>query len=150
MKNRGSWHGRFQQRGLRFTEPRRMILDVLSGTNEHLSAEDIYMRVHQQYPIMGLTTVYRTLDILEKMGVIAKFYFGDGRKRYELVQNSQKPGHHHHMVCINCKQIIDYDDFVEEEVDLLKKVETALARKHRFQITGHVIQFYGLCDECQR
>jgi Fur family ferric uptake transcriptional regulator len=150
MKNRGLWHGRFQQRGLRFTEPRRMILDVLSGTNEHLSAEDIYIRVHQQYPIMGLTTVYRTLDVLEKMGVIAKFYFGDGRNRYELVQNSQKPGHHHHMVCINCKQIIDYDDFVEEEVDLLKKVETALTRKHGFQITGHVIQFYGLCTGCQR
>lgn len=150
MKTRGTWHCRFQQRGLRFTEPRRMILDVLSGTKEHLSAEDIFIRVHQQYPIMGLTTVYRTLELLEKMGVITKFYFGDGRHRYELIQNSQKPGHHHHMVCVNCKQIIDYDDFVEEEVELLKKVETALAQKHRFHITGHVIQFYGLCNECMR
>ncbi len=150
MQGKGTWYGRFRQRGLRFTEPRRMILDVLSGTSKHLSAEDIYMQIHQQYPIMGLTTVYRTLDLLEKMGIIAKFHFGDGRSRYELVRNHQKPGHHHHMVCTNCKQIIDYDDFVEEEVDLLKKVEIALAHKHGFQITGHVIQFYGLCNRCHR
>ncbi|GAB4366464.1 MAG: transcriptional repressor [Calditrichia bacterium] len=142
------WHGRFRQRGLRFTEPRRMILDVLSDTHEHLSAEEIYMRVHQIYPNVGLTTVYRNLDLLERMGVVAKFQFGDGRSRYELVKNPQKPGHHHHLVCIQCKKIIDYDDFVNEEIELLEKVEQALSQKHGFQIYGHVVQFYGVCGNC--
>jgi Fur family ferric uptake transcriptional regulator len=143
------WHGRFHRHGLRFTEPRRMILDVLSSTSDHLSAEDIYMHVHKMYPNVGLTTVYRTLDILEKMAIITKFQFGDGRNRYELIKSPQKPGHHHHLVCNNCKRIIDYDDFVEEEVILLKKVEKALSRKYSFQINGHVVQFYGVCQNCQ-
>lgn len=147
--NEHNWHRRFRNRGLRFTEPRRMILDVLGGTKEHLSAEDIYVRVHREYPNVGLTTVYRNLDLLERMGIIAKFQFGDGRSRFELVRSAQKPGHHHHLVCANCKKIIDYDDFVEEEIELLNKVENVLSNRHGFRITGHVIQFYGLCKSCQ-
>ncbi|OPX33745.1 hypothetical protein B1H10_05175 [candidate division KSB1 bacterium 4484_188] len=100
--------GRFRGRGLRFTEPRRAILDVLSTTTDHLSAEDIYLAVHGDYPGIGLTTVYRTLELLIEMGLVYRFQFGDGRNRYELIQNRLKPGHHHHLVCINCKKIIDY------------------------------------------
>lgn len=147
--NPPGWHGRFHGRGLRFTEPRRAILDVLSTTIDHLSAEDIYLAVHSDYPGIGLTTVYRTLELLIEMGLVYRFQFGDGRNRYELIQNAQKPGHHHHLVCINCRKIIDYDDFVDEEVELLKKVEKALSEKYNFQITNHVIQFYGICKDCQ-
>ncbi len=148
--NNPEWHSRFRQQGLRITEPRRVILDVLNGTTEHYSAEEIYMKVHKTYPNIGLTTVYRNLEVLEQMGIITKFHFGDRRSRYELIQSPQKPRHHHHLVCTSCKQIIDYDDFVDEEIELLKKVERALADKHNFHITGHVIQFYGLCNNCQK
>lgn len=148
-RNNSKWYGWFRQKGLRMTEPRKMILDVLNDTSDHLSAEDLYMRVHKVYPKAGLTTVYRTMDLLEKIGIITKFQFGDGRSRYELVQSPQKPGHHHHLVCTDCKRIIDYDDFVEEEVELLKKVEQSLSEKHGFQINGHVIQFYGQCQDCR-
>ncbi|MBN2365347.1 MAG: transcriptional repressor [Calditrichaeota bacterium] len=149
-KSKMEWHGRFRGRGLRFTIPRRLILETLSSTIDHLSAEEIYIRVHRKYPNVGLTTVYRTLDLLERMGIISRFQFGDGRSRFELVQSSTKAGHHHHLVCTSCKQVIDYDDFVEEEVELLKKVEKALAKKHGFEINGHVIQFYGVCNNCQK
>ncbi len=147
-QNKSHWHGKFNEAGLRFTEPRRMILDVLSSTDEHPSAEDLYMRVLENYPNVGLTTVYRNLDLLEKMGIIARFQFGDGRSRYELIQSPQKPGHHHHLVCVNCKKIIDYDDFVNEEIELLREVEAALSDRYGFKITGHVIQFYGQCNRC--
>ncbi len=143
------WPKRFRRRGLRFTEPRRLILDILNGTNEHLSAEEIYLAVHKKYPGIGLTTVYRTLDLLVEMGLVHQFQFGDGRSRYELIHNPGKPGHHHHLVCSRCKRIIDYDDFVEEEVELIRKVEEALAKKHDFSIEGHLIQFYGICRECR-
>ena len=148
--NNPDWRQSFRQRGLRITEPRKAILDVLSNTADHLSAEEIFGKVHQIYPNIGLTTVYRNLDLLEEMGIIAKFHFGDGRSRYELVQSPQKPGHHHHLVCTGCKQIIDYDDFVDEEVELLKKVEQVLSNTHNFQITGHIIQFYGVCNSCRK
>ncbi len=143
------WHRRFRHRGLRFTEPRRLILDILNRTNDHLSAEEIYLAVHKIYPGIGLTTVYRTLELLMEMGLVHQFQFGDGRSRYELIHNPGKPGHHHHLVCTRCKRVIDYDDFVEEEVELIRKVEEALAQKHNFSISGHFIQFFGLCSECR-
>jgi Fur family ferric uptake transcriptional regulator len=145
-----SWQGRFKKQGLRFTEPRRIIMDILSNTTEHPSAEEIYMAVHKIYPSIGLTTVYRNLELLENMGFIYKFQFGDGRSRYEFIQSAQKPGHHHHLVCTNCNLIIDYDDFVEDEVDLLNKVKKELSKKYKFKISAHMIQFYGLCKKCCR
>jgi Fur family transcriptional regulator, ferric uptake regulator len=143
-------HGRFRKRQLRVTKPRKIIVDVLGATKRHLSAEEVYLRVHKAYPTIGLTTVYRTLDLLEEMGIVAKLQFGDGRSRYELKENPKKPGHHHHLVCTSCKRIIEYDDFVDEEVSLIRKVERELSRKHGFHITGHVIQFQGVCTSCQK
>ena len=143
-------HTSFRKKRLRITEPRRIIMDVLAGTKEHVSAEEVYMQVHNAYPNVGLTTVYRTLDLLEEMGVVVKLNFGDGRSRYELIESLTKPGHHHHLVCTICKRVIDYDDFVDEEVELLKKVERELSKKHGFQIMGHVIQFFGKCSRCKK
>lgn len=143
-------HQRFRKQRLRVTKPRRIIIDVLGATKQHLSAEEVYLRVHKAYPNIGLTTVYRTLDLLEEMGVIVKLQFGDGRSRYELMENPKKPGHHHHLVCTSCKRIIEYDDFVDEEVGLIRKVEKQLSRRHGFQITGHVIQFHGVCSSCRK
>jgi Fur family transcriptional regulator, ferric uptake regulator len=143
-------HTKFRERGFRFTVPRRAIYEVMKNTSKHLSAEEIYLKVHQNYPRIGLTTVYRNLEVMERMGVVAKSHFGDGRHRYELIQSSQKPDHHHHLVCTGCKRVIDYDDFVDEEVKLLKKVEQALAQKYSYIISGHIIQFYGLCKACNK
>jgi Fur family ferric uptake transcriptional regulator len=102
------------------------------------------------YPAIGLTTVYRTLDLLVQVGVVFKFDFGDGRARYELLDHFSKKAHHHHLICTSCKTIIDYDDFVHEELDLIQKTENALSERHNFQISGHMMQFYGLCDECRK
>jgi len=143
-------HGKFKGCGYRMTMPRQIILDVLSGTTEHLSAEDIYHKVHSAYPSIGLTTVYRTLELLVHTSLIHKFDFGDGRARYELVEGSQNTGHHHHLVCTGCGSIIDYTDFIHEEIELLKKTEKGLSKKYNFRITNHLIQFYGLCERCQK
>lgn len=143
-------HGKFKGCGYRLTMPRQTILDVLSGTTEHLSAEDIYHKVHSAYPSIGLTTVYRTLELLVHAGLIHKFDFGDGRARYELVEDSKNTGHHHHLVCTQCGSIIDYDDFIVEEIELLKKTENGLSKKYNFEITDHLMQFCGLCARCQK
>ena len=143
-------HGKFKGCGYRMTMPRQIILDVLSRTVDHLSAEDVYHKVHGSYPSIGLTTVYRTLELLVRAGLIHKFDFGDGRARYELAQGSEKPGHHHHLICTGCGNIIDYADFIDEEIELLKKTEKGLSKKYNFKITNHLIQFYGLCAKCQQ
>ena len=143
------WHGRFRGCGYRITVGRQAILDVLNRSDKHLSTEDIYIKVHSAYPAIGLTTVYRTLEILVNMGLVFKFDFGDGRARYELAEGSRAK-HHHHLVCTNCNRVIDYADFIDDEVELLQKTEKGLSKKYNFKITSHLIQFYGLCDKCAK
>lgn len=141
--------GKFKGCGYRLTIPRQAILDVLSKTSKHLSAEDIYIEVHKVYPAIGLTTVYRTLELLVQTGLVFKFDFGDGRARFELTEGPKSIGHHHHLVCTSCRRIIDYTDFIDEEIELLKRTERGLSKKYNFKITNHLIQFYGICDKCQ-
>ena len=144
------WQGRFSGFGYRVTVPRRAIINVLNGAQKLLSAEDIYILVRKVYPNIGFTTVYRTLDLLGQAGLVAKFDFGDGRARYELSPGPGGKKHHHHLVCIDCGRVIDYDGFEQEEKEFLDKVETALSKKFNFKITRHLIQFYGLCGNCRR
>ncbi|NWF75626.1 MAG: transcriptional repressor [Nitrospirae bacterium] len=141
--------GKFRGCGYRLTMPRQIILDVLSKTTDHLSAEEIYMTVHKVYPAIGLTTVYRTLELLVQMGLVFKFDFGDGRARYELSEGPKSIGHHHHLICTGCRRIIDYTDFIDEEIELLKRTEKGLSKKYNFKISNHLIQFYGLCEKCK-
>ena len=143
------WGRRFRGCGYRMTVPRQAILDVLLGTDKHLSAEDIYMKVHKMYPHVGLTTVYRTLELLTDMGVVLKYDFGDGRARFELMEGPEKE-HHHHLICVNCKRVINYTEFIDEEMEFLKRAEKGLSKKYNFAIKSHLIQFYGLCDKCRK
>lgn len=144
-----NWRRRFKGHGYRITIPRSLIIDVLHRTNKHLSAEDVYMEVHKLCPQVGLTTVYRTLELLTEMGVLFKFDFGDKRARYELVEDP-KGEHHHHLICTRCKRVINYSEFLDEELEFLKRAEKGLAKKYNFDITNHVIQFYGICDKCAK
>lgn len=142
------WQGKFRGCGYRITLGRQAILDVLSMANKHLSVEDIYMKVHPKYPKIGLTTIYRTLDILANVGLLHKFDFGDGRARFELAEGLKGAHHHHHLICTGCNRVIDYTDFIDEEIELLRQTEKCLSKKYDFKITNHLIQFYGLCDKC--
>ena len=144
------WGNRFRGCGYRITVARQAILEVLSRTSKHLSAEDIYFAVHRDYPNIGLTTVYRTLELLVQLGFIFKFDFGDGRARYELTEGPEKKQHHHHLICTKCRRIINYTDFIDDEIELLKRTEKGLSRKYNFEIKEHLIQFYGLCDRCRQ
>ncbi|MDP8262507.1 MAG: transcriptional repressor [Candidatus Ancaeobacter aquaticus] len=148
-KTSDQWHGKMRGGGFRLTIPRQGILDILGNASEHLSAEDIYLKVHRKHPTVGLTTVYRTLEMLVQLGIISKYDFGDGRARYEISERADGKEHHHHLVCSACGKVTDYTDFVDEEVQLLKKTEKGLSKKFNFKITSHVLQFYGLCEKCK-
>ncbi len=142
-------HNFFRGQGYRCTKARDLILNLLFNTSEHLSAEDIYIKIHKKHPDIGLTTVYRTLDLLSRIGVVRRFDFGDGRARFEMHQPVNKKGHHHHLICTGCNRVVDYDDFVEEEIELVKKTEQQISEKYGYRITDHLIQFYGVCSRCR-
>ncbi|MFA5356291.1 MAG: Fur family transcriptional regulator [Candidatus Omnitrophota bacterium] len=155
MRNRGAfgppwWHGKFRGCGYRLTSGREAILELLLRSEGHLSAEDIYVKIRPRYPNLGLTTIYRTLDLLAHIGIVSKLDFGDGRARYELAEGPKGARHHHHLVCTSCNKVIDYADFIDEEVELLNQTERGLEKRYNFKITNHIIQFYGLCQRCSR
>jgi Fur family ferric uptake transcriptional regulator len=113
-----------------------------------MSAKEIHASLYSLYPGIGLTTVYRTLELLHRLGFVQKTSARDGQSRYELRSRDQKD-HHHHLICTKCGRIIDYRDFVREELELVRKTEDALAKKHNFHIQDHNIEFLGLCEKCR-
>ena len=142
------WHGRFRGHGYKITTGRKIVLGILAKSEKHLSTEELYIKAHAINPAIGMTTIYRTLDILIKMRLVNKFDFGDGRARFELSEGSKGVRHHHHLVCTSCNKVIDYTDFIDEEVELLTRTEKGLTGKYNFKISRHLLQFYGLCEKC--
>lgn len=135
--------------GQRMTAPRQAIYQVLSEARGHLSADEIFMRVRGTMPGIGLATVYRNLELLRSGGHIRALDTGDGKARYELHHASGGPGHHHHLICRRCGRVIDYMDFEEDELSLVKKLEQHLSKKYKFQVNDHDINFYGVCLKCR-
>ena len=144
----GRWGYRLRGHGYKCTPGRELILEILESTDEHLSPEEIYSKVSSEYPEIGLTTVYRTLDMLINLGIVSKLDFGEGKSRYELSENHSNKKHHHHLVCNRCGKIIDYSEFMKEEIEFLNKIEKKLSKKYNFKINNHFIKFDGLCVEC--
>jgi len=135
--------------GRRLTEPRELVLNIVDKSDAHLSAEDVFRAVRKVNRGIGLTTVYRTLDLLVKMNLLSRYDFGDGRARYERIRGTKEENHHHHLVCTSCNRVVNYRDFIDEEVELLKKTEKGLSAKFNFKIKDHLIQYYGLCEKCR-
>ena len=148
MRGRHKFRHRFEGHVSRWTMPREAILEFLSQSSKHMSAKEIYASLYDKYPGIGLTTVYRTLDLLARMGIVTKLALGDGQSRYEL-KSSEKEEHHHHLVCTRCGTIIDYSEFLDEELRLVRKTEERLAEKYNFEILDHNIEFLGICAKCR-
>jgi len=130
-----------QKKGLKRTSQRDLILDTFLRTEEHLSSEDLYRLVQKQDPTIGQTTVYRTLKLLTEAGLAREVRFGDGITHYE---HNYKHQHHDHMICSGCGRIIEF--FSAE----LEAIQDAMAAKHRFQVTQHLLRIIGVCAECRR
>ena len=136
------------EHGLRMTAAREAILDVVSKIREHATVEEIYLATHKKYPKIGLTTVYRTLEVLVKMGFVQKIDFGEGKSRYELGDVSGERAHHHHIVCTQCGKIINYSDFSDNEREVICDLQKELEKKYCVKIMHHSVQYYGECDQC--
>ena len=130
-----------QKKGLKRTAQRDLILDVFLHTEGHMSGEDLYRLVSEKDSTVGQTTVYRTLRLLTDAGLAREVRFGDGRAHYE---HNYKHQHHDHMICSGCGKIIE---FYSPELEAL---QDAMAAKHKFELTSHLLRMIGVCADCRR
>jgi Fur family transcriptional regulator, ferric uptake regulator len=131
---------RLQEKGYRLTPQRLMILSAMEESHEHISAEEIYAQVVARYPHVNISTVYRTLELLKKLGMVYEIDLGEGRIRY----HAEESGHHHHLVCQDCGQVIDIKEAS------LSSLRDILLRDYNFQAELKHVAIFGLCEKCRQ
>ena len=122
------------------TGPREAVLAVLRRHDHPLSIKEVFALLDDQP--CDLATVYRSMHLLEEMEVVARFDFGDGVARYELVTEGDD-GHHHHLICTGCAVVIELEDCFPREL------EERIATHNGFKAVTHRLEFFGLCPGCQ-
>ncbi len=126
------------EKGYRLTPQRMMILSAIEDSNDHISADEIYAQVVAEYPYVNISTVYRTLELLKRLGLVTETDLGGGRVRYHPAGK----GHHHHLVCTECGAIIDLEEA------LLSSLESTLLREYEFAADLKHLAIFGRCAKC--
>jgi Fur family ferric uptake transcriptional regulator len=126
--------------GYRLTPQRLMILQAIEDATDHISADEIYAQVHSRYPQVNVSTIYRTLELLKELDLVTETDLGDGRVRYHCMGK----GHHHHLVCHSCGNIIDVDE------SLLDPLWAEIQNKYDFRVDMKHLAIFGRCSKCRQ
>jgi len=129
-----------RRKGYKITPSRRLLVKTIVESHEHLTPAAIFERARDEDPGVSLVTIYRTLEILQKLGFICEVHGGGSCRSYLLGQPAE---HHHHLICSGCGTVTDFTDCS------LGDLELELAHKTGFRISGHLLEFLGLCTSCQ-
>jgi len=131
-------------RGWRLTPQRETILHIFQNLPEgnHLSAEDLHNRLHEQGDPISLSTIYRTVKLMARMGILRELELAEGHKHYEL--NQPYPYHHHHLICVKCSKTIEFKS------DSILKVGSKTAQKEGYHLLDCQLSIHAICPQCQR
>ena len=124
----------------RITPQRLAVLRILSVSEDHPSAEQIYEKVKTEFPTTSLATVYKTIALLKELNEVLELGFPDTGNRYD----GGKPFPHPHVICVKCRKIVD------PELISLEELTKEMSKKTGFRILSHRLDFFGLCQECQK
>lgn len=130
-----------QEKGLKNTAQRYIILEVFLKQKKHISSDDLYELVRAKYPKIGRATVFRTIKIIAAAGLANQIRNQDGVVLYE---NNFHKEHHDHMICSNCGKIIEFEN---KEIE---KLQEKIAKQYNFKLQEHIFKLLGLCKECQK
>lgn len=128
-----------KKNGFKLTPQRRLILDIIHDAHGHLTAEEILDYVQARVPGVNKSTIYRTLELLESLGCVVKSELKD-----RFVFHHAEEGHHHHLVCRECGQMLDCDE------SLFSTIAKELQKQYGFQADFRHTVISGICDECRR
>ena len=127
---------RCESLGIRLTEQRRAVVQVLDESSDHPNVAELHERSLQIDPHISIATVYRAVKLLEEVGLLEKHDFGDGLARYEDAERD----HHDHLIDISSRRVIE---FVDEEIE---ELQVKIARRLGFELRGHRMELYGIPD----
>lgn len=131
---------RLRDAGYKVTGARQTVLQVLEQSRGHITSADILERVNRIDPSIGRASVFRTLDLLSRLCIIRPVYIENNMTpNYVLLPD----GHHHHLICMNCSRTIEVHECGLDEV--IRELE----QRQGVQVTGHLVEFYGLCEQCR-
>ena len=131
---------KLRSKARKLTGPRQAILELLSRQSHPLSNKEIFLGLAPGQ--CDLATVYRSMHLLETMGLVKRYELGDGLARFELAREG-KDGHHHHLVCVRCSGVIELDEC------FMREVEERIAARNGFKAITHRLEFFGVCPTCQ-
>ena len=126
--------------GMRVTHQRALIMEIIRKGRGHLDADEIYRRAREKESRLSLSTVYRTLQMLKKLGLVEELHFVEEHHHYEVKPSAE----HHHLVCLGCGRVIEF--YYPLSRYLRKKVPEA----KDFDITETEIRMTGYCAKCRR
>lgn len=116
------------------------MLENRSGSDRHLTAEEVYKSLLSEGEEIGLATVYRVLTQFEAAGLVKRHHFEGGNSIFELNRGE----HHDHIVCVKCGRVEEFSD------DVIERRQTEIAQEKHFKLTGHSLCLYGVCIDCQK
>ena len=138
MAHKYPFENEIRNLGLKVTGPRLKILSIFEESrSRHLSAEDVYQALKTKSSEVGMATVYRALSNFEKVGILVKSTFEDGKAVFEINHGR----HHDHLICMECGEV---EEFVDEEIERRQK---QIAIKKGFTLKNHSLALYGSCNK---
>ncbi|MFK7928287.1 MAG: Fur family transcriptional regulator [Myxococcota bacterium] len=123
------------EQGLKFTRQRKAIAEVVFGSDEHLTLNQILDRARGQHASVGYATVYRTMKLLSESGLATEHRFDDGQARYERSDDD----HHDHIICSQCGRIIEFEDHE------IERRQNRIAKQLGFKVVSHRHEIYADC-----
>jgi Fe2+ or Zn2+ uptake regulation protein len=127
-----------RQRGSRATPSRRFLLEALYATDQHLTADELAAGVHERSPEVHLSTIYRNLDELQRLGLVTHTHLGHGPVTYQLASHA-----HAHLICNTCGHRVEAPD------GLFVELEARALADHGFRVDPHHLAVFGTCADCQ-
>jgi Fur family ferric uptake transcriptional regulator len=128
-----------RRRGYRVTPQRRQIIRAITASHDHFTPAMVYEKASRDSAGIGLVTVYRTLEVLAELDLICRLHAGGNCPSYTVGAARD----HHHLICSGCGRVVDF------AAGNLIGIETRLARDSGFRIDGRLLEFTGLCRDCQ-
>jgi Fur family ferric uptake transcriptional regulator len=130
---------RLRRRLRKVTGPRQAILEILRLRRAPLTIKEIHAQLGSN---CDLVTIYRSMHLLEEMGMVKRFDFGTGAARFELLGEGDD-GHHHHLVCTRCSDVVELEECFPH------RLEQKIAARNGFKFVTHKLEFFGVCPRCQ-